>query len=100
MLRVLRFTLLPAAESISVRHARNILRIASIARDSDARTRVKETRKREREGGQKETELGRNGGERGGAKRERALSSACDSRQGLSFYVIVKYAPTKFFFSY
>lgn len=31
-----------------VRHARNILRTASIARDLDARTRVKETRKRER----------------------------------------------------
>lgn len=31
-----RFTLLPAAESINVRHARNILRTASIARESVA----------------------------------------------------------------
>jgi len=89
MLRVLRFTLLPAAESISVcaMHVM-ILCTASIARDSDARMRVKETRKREGK-----IELGK-----WGEREERALSSACDSRQGLSFYVIVKYAPTKFFF--
>lgn len=73
-----------------VRHARNMLRTASIARDSDARTRVK---KRERA---REAKLGKWGGARGG-QRERALSSACDSRQGLSFYVIVKYAPTSSF---
>jgi len=93
MLRVLRFILLPAAESISVcaMHV-IILCTASIARDSDARMRVKETRKREGK-----IELGK-----WGEREERALSSACDSRQGLNFYVIVKYAPTKFsfFFSY
>lgn len=76
-----------------VRHARNILRTASIARDSDARTRVKETRKRE---GIRKTELKKMGGAWG--QRERALSTACDSRQGLSFYVIMKYAPTRSFF--
>lgn len=57
-----------------VRHARNTLCTASIARDSDARTRVKETRKRERA---RETELRKwGGGERARGQRERALSSA------------------------
>lgn len=66
-----------------------ILRTASIARDSDARTRVKETRNRGKR-------IGKMRGTRG--QRERALSSACDSRQSLSFYVIVKYASTSSFF--
>lgn len=90
MLGVLRFTLLPAAESISVCAMHVMLRTASIPRDSDARTRVKETRKRE-------TELIKLGAAKGGGQRERALSSACESRQGLSFYVVVKYAPTNSF---
>lgn len=63
-----RFTLLPAAESINVRHARNILRTASIARESVAWTRTKETRKIEGRDRMK--------GKTRGIQRERALSFA------------------------
>lgn len=76
-----------------VRHARNILRTASIARDLDARTRVKETRKRERA---KQIEFDKWGAARG--QKERALSSACNSRQGLRFLHDREVCANQFFF--